>query len=163
MGVDGLLYCLSKNAGVQPFPSDLLITSQHCADDIVLPAESEFNLQAALDAVTAWGHKWRFTLGISPTKSAVLVFGPRAIVPSCSFTSAGALLPAVHEYTYLGVVLVPLCLLAGAFAPSHLTWESRVRPVCRMVLLGPSPSALCGLSFLVLRLALHVVVGRHVL
>ena len=73
-------------------------------------------LQAALDAVSEWGRKWRFTLSISPTKSAVMIFGPRTRVPSCTVTLAGSSLPIVKEYTYLGVVLT-----------SSLSWLPHVR------------------------------------
>ena len=78
---------------------------QLCADDVVLPADSVLDLQTALDAVSEWGRKWRFTFGISPTKSAVMIIGPRSRVPSCAVTLANSLLPVVNEYTYLGVVL----------------------------------------------------------
>ena len=53
------------------------------------------------------GFKFRFTFGIGPTKTAVMVFGPRRNLPTCSVTLGGAELPVVSMYKYLGVVLTP--------------------------------------------------------
>ena len=55
-----------------------------------LLAESQAHLQHALDVVHTWGLHWRFSFGISPTKSAVMVFGP------------------LPQYRYLGVTLTDL-------------------------------------------------------
>ena len=127
---------------------------------MVLPANS-LDLQTALDAVSEWGHKWRFTFGISPTKSAVMIFGPHSRVPSCAVTLAGSLLPIVNEYTNLGVVLTP-----------SLTWLPHVRhlisrgnrlcPMCRLVLLGSSLSAFRSLPLSVSR-ASQLLIGIGVL
>ena len=46
---------------------------QHCADDLVILTASQADLQAALDAVHDWGVRWRFSLGVGPTKSATIV------------------------------------------------------------------------------------------
>ena len=77
-------------------------TNQLYADDLVVTAECQHDLQVALDAVSAWGHSWRFSFGIGPTKSAVMVFGPRRGVPPCSIFLSGQELPLVSEYPYLG-------------------------------------------------------------
>ena len=45
------------------------------ADDLVLMAESQQDLQVAFDVVDSWALKWRFTFGIAQTKSAVVVCG----------------------------------------------------------------------------------------
>ena len=115
--VNGLAAAVRRSApGAQFSPSGVRFPCQLYADDVVLPADSVLDLQTALDAVSEWGRKWRFTFGISPTKSAVMIFGPRSRVPSCAVTLAGSLLPVVNEYTYLGVVLTP-----------SLTWLPHVR------------------------------------
>ena len=73
----------------------------------MLLADSEAYLQAALDAVTQWGHQWRFSFGIGPEKSAVMVFGPARSRPSCAVSLSGHLLEVVPSYRCLGVVLTP--------------------------------------------------------
>ena len=81
--------------GVQFWSSSSRVPGQLHADDLELSAECEFDLQVALDAVGRWGRQWRFSFGIGPTKSAVMVFGP--VNP----------LPLVMEYPFLGVILTP--------------------------------------------------------
>ena len=67
-------------------------------------------LSAAVQPACSWAQKWRFTFGIGPTKSAVMVFGPRRHVPPCSVTLASAPLPVVFECPCQGVILTPsLC------------------------------------------------------
>ena len=115
--VNGLAAAVRRSApGAQFFPSGFRLPCQLYADDVVIPADSESDLQAALDAVSEWNRKWRFTFSISPTKSAVMIFGPRTRVLSCAVTLAGSSLPIVKEYTYLGVVLT-----------SSLSWLPHVR------------------------------------
>ena len=67
--------------GVQFCSSSLRVLSQLYADDLELSAECEFDLQVTLDIVGRWGRQWRFSFGIGPTKSAVMVFGPRRSIP----------------------------------------------------------------------------------
>ena len=93
--------------GVQFCSSSLRVPGQLYADDLELSAECEFDLQVALDAVARWGRQWRFSFGIGPTKSAVMVFGPRRSIPPCSVHLGGDPLPIVMEYPYLGVILTP--------------------------------------------------------
>ena len=38
------------------------------ADDLVVLAETQSDLQQALDAIGAWGERWRFSFGIGPEK-----------------------------------------------------------------------------------------------
>ena len=45
------------------------------ADDLVLVADCEHDLQVSCDVVPAWAREWCFTFGVVPTKSAVMVFG----------------------------------------------------------------------------------------
>ena len=68
--VDGLacaVHDAAPGVSLAPHP-DFRFTQQLHADDLVLAAECESDLQAALDAVAAWGFKFRFTFGVGPTK-----------------------------------------------------------------------------------------------
>ena len=68
------------------FPSPPLILPSPCqlyADDLVVLTASQTDLQLALDAVHAWGVRWRFSFGVGPTKSATMVFGPLRGRPDC--------------------------------------------------------------------------------
>ena len=94
--------------GVRLLPlSDFRFTCQLYADDLVILAESEYDLQLALTAATLWGQQWRFSFGMGPEKSAAMVFGPARSRPSCSVFLSGQLLHVVSSYRYLGVVLTP--------------------------------------------------------
>ena len=63
--------------GVRLVPSsDFRLTDQLYADDLVVLGESEADLQLALDAVTRWGRQWRFSFGVGPEKSAVMISDP---------------------------------------------------------------------------------------
>ena len=124
------------------FPRRGSFTCQLHADGVVLPADSVLNFQDALDAVSGWGRKYRFTYFISPTKSEILVFGPRSHVPSCAVTVAGTLSLVVD-----GVVLTHFSLGSVMYGISFQV-ESPIRPTCRLVLLGSSPNALRSLSTL---------------
>ena len=60
------------------------------------------------DTIHAYSRKWRFKL--SPTKSAVVVFGPlppNKESPKVSFSSEN--LPVLDAYTYLGIVFTSDC------------------------------------------------------
>ena len=56
-------------------------TDQLYADGLVLVADSPLDLQSVLNAVHGWGCRFRFKFGVGPTKSAVMVFGPRRRLP----------------------------------------------------------------------------------
>ena len=105
--------------GVQFCSSSLRVPGQLYADDLELSAECEFDLQVALDAVARWGRQWRFSFGIGPTKSAVMVFGPRRSIQPCSVHLGGDPLKIVMEYPSLGVILSPT-LSHGL--PTPVTW-----------------------------------------
>ena len=78
------------------------------ADDLVGLAESQEELQKMADTIHAYSRKWRFKL--SPTKSAVVVFGPlppNKESPKVSFSSEN--LPVLDAYTYLGIVFTSDC------------------------------------------------------
>ena len=87
--------------------SDFRLSNQLYADDLVILQESTADLQAALDAVSHWGQQWRFSFGIGPEKSAVVIFGPPRHALTCEVYLQGDLLPVVSAYRYLGVVLTP--------------------------------------------------------
>ena len=89
------------------------------ADDLVILADSQAHLQRALDVVHEWGLRWRFSFGVGPTKSAVMVFGPLRGRPDCSVHLGGVSLPLVPQYRYLGVTLTP-----------SLSWGPHVDLVC---------------------------------
>ena len=91
-------------------------SDQLCADDLVVVADCEHDLQVSCDVVTTWAGKWRFKFGLGPTKSAAIVFGPARLVPICAVTLAGVPLPQVSECPYLRVTLT-----------SSLTWVLHIR------------------------------------
>ena len=73
--------------GVRLVPSsDFQLTDQLYADDLVVLGESEADLQLALDAVTRWGRQWRFSFGVGPEKSAVMIHPFKAVVQSLSLS-----------------------------------------------------------------------------
>ena len=80
---------------------------QFYADDLVVAAGCELDLQMALDAVAVWGHKLRFEFGVRPTKSAVMVSVPGINILACHVTLGGRTLPVVLVYKYIGVILTP--------------------------------------------------------
>ena len=76
--------------GVRLFPSsDFRVTDELHADDLVVSAESEVDLQLALDAATRCGRQWRFSFGVFPEKLAVMIFGPARSRPSCRVCLSG--------------------------------------------------------------------------
>ena len=87
------------------------------------------NLQVALDAVARRGRQWRFSFGIGPTKSAVMVFGPRRSIPPCSVHLGGDPLPIVMEYPFLEVTVTPT-LSWAAHARDLVTRENRLFTQC---------------------------------
>ena len=86
--------------------SDFRLSNQFFADDLVILQESAADLQAALDAVSHWGQQWRFSFGIGPEKSAVVIFSPPRHALTCEvYLKATFCLSSL--YRYLGVVLTP--------------------------------------------------------
>lgn len=119
------------------------------ADDIVLLAESEADLQRSLAAVESWCRRWRLELNAS--KSEVMVVNGAL---AGTITCAGQPLKLVSQFRYLGLVLNDECdwsatidhALTKAKKASHrlsrllrlqilsvqtrlLLWNSLVRPI----------------------------------
>ena len=95
----GGLWCCSRSRALAPAVqspspgvrlsswSDFRLSNKLCADDLVILQESAADLQAALDAVSHWGQQWRFSFGIGPEKSAVVIFGPPRHALTCEVHS----------------------------------------------------------------------------
>jgi len=73
------------------------------ADDIVLIAENEADLQCMLDAVSRYAEQWRFTFNTDRKKSEVVVFGAAAPPSSCQLMLQKNELTVSSEYRYLGL------------------------------------------------------------
>ena len=69
---------------------DSCFAGQLHTDDLVV--------ETSLDAVSAWGFRFRFTFGVGPSKSAAMIFGPRRNLPTCNVTLGGIALPVVSEF-----------------------------------------------------------------
>ena len=92
----------SLNIGIN-IDNDIISTLFY-ADDIVLLAENENNLQKMLDCVYNWCSKWRMTINIDKTN--VIHFRKkRTVVTNHEFKLGGATVRNVKEYKYLGVLL----------------------------------------------------------
>jgi len=73
------------------------------ADDIVLIADNETDLQKMLDQCTSWTEKWKLTVNTDKTKI-MHIRKTRAPRTNLNFSLAGATLEKVKEYKYLGLV-----------------------------------------------------------
>jgi hypothetical protein len=99
---------------------NLMISILLYADDIVLLAECEEDLQNMLDQVHSWCRKWR--MEVNPTKTQIVHFRkPRSVITPIVFKVGDKALETVHQYKYLGVILnehldynVTADILAGA-------------------------------------------------
>lgn len=74
------------------------------ADDILLLAENESDLQKLSDIVHNWSKKWRMIVNLSKTK--IVIFrGRRVTLPDCNITFGSEKVDVVGGYRYLGVFL----------------------------------------------------------
>ena len=74
------------------------------ADDIVLLAESEHDLQSMLNCLLAWCQKWR--LSVNDAKSEIIHFrGVKKAVTQSEFKIGTKPLKVVPKYKYLGIIL----------------------------------------------------------
>ena len=87
------------------------------ADDVVLLAESEEDLQSMLDVVSHWCKQWRLEVNVSKTK--VMVFGARG-TQNTKARCCGRELDEVEEYKYLGV-----WLSKGGLRKARTSWPGK--------------------------------------
>ena len=85
-------------------PNSPRVTVLLYADDLVIFADTQAELQRALDAVASWGAKWRFAFGAGEDKSAVMVVNPGRSLPT-PFHLGELHLPFVERYKHLGIVI----------------------------------------------------------
>ena len=92
----------SNSSGV-----DVGLFKVHCllyADDLVLLAETEDDLQNMLNSLSAWCYKWR--MKVNAGKSKVVHFRPaRQSRSMYVYRYNGDVIEAVSQYKYLGIVL----------------------------------------------------------
>ena len=92
----------SLNLGVDI--GDVKISTLFYADDIVLLAERENDLQLMINSVHTWCKKWRMTVNIEKTN--IVHFRCRNhILTNFDFNIGGNKLLKVKEYRYLGIIL----------------------------------------------------------
>ena len=126
--------------GVRLVPhSDLRFTCQLHADDLVMIlADSEADLQAALDAVTLWGHQWRSSFSKDTEKSAAMVFGPVRSRPSSAVSLSAA---ACWNSSHPTVTFVLCSLRPCGGTPTSPTVSSVAIDFLHKIPRGPAPNA----------------------
>ena len=73
------------------------------ADDVVLLADTESELQAILNKVSEWGKKWRIKFNNS--KSKIVHYRPRSVpLTTFEFLLSGCVTETVSKYKYLGAI-----------------------------------------------------------
>ena len=97
-----------KSLGLGIKIGDTLICLLMYADDIVLIAESEKDLQLMLDKLTRWCSKWRMLLNTEKTQT-VHFRHKNAQKTKFIFKVAGTNVEIVNRYRYLGVTFNELC------------------------------------------------------
>ena len=100
-GIADAVRAVCPGVALGPGPSAPRVTLLLYADDLVILADDAATLQRALDAIGNWGARWRFSFGIGPEKTAVMVVGSRLL--NFHFSLQGCAVPCVPHYTYLGV------------------------------------------------------------
>ena len=108
------------------------------ADDIVLMAESEQELQKLLNAVFEYSERWRFKWNGS--KSKVMHFGPHKSNAQDQFLLGSHVLEMVKSFKYLGVDLQENLSWAGTKKRFALKAKSRSPMVLKAMLEGLSVS-----------------------
>ena len=73
------------------------------ADDLILLAESQAQLQKLADIVTEYAHKWRFEMNLKKTKVVVFEEEPSHRQQTCRITTRGRVIDMAQGYKYLGV------------------------------------------------------------
>jgi len=87
-----------KNSEINVKRNDISLNSLFFADDIVLMADSKYNMNKLLDIVYKYAMKWRFEINIS--KSKYMVFGRESKLDKININ--GESLDKVNSYKYLG-------------------------------------------------------------
>ena len=121
-------------------------SDQLYADDLVVVADCEHDLQMSCDVVAAWTREWRFNFDFRPTKSAAMVFGPARLVTISSVTR--------HSHVFLH--------LGSPHSQTDFAQQSPLRSARVLVSLRPSASCFRVKFLPHLRLA-DCVVGCTVL
>ena len=103
-----------KEAAIGARLADLTVGSLLYADDIVLLAESENDLQSLLNIVCSWCGRWR--LRINKDKTQVVHFRKRVLRSEFVFCFGSTPLSYTEHYKYLGLTL-----------DDHLTFEEGVK------------------------------------
>ena len=97
-------YCYMKSLGTGVNIDDVCIPLLLYADDIVLLAESEKDLQKLLDKLFTWCHKWRMQVNNDKTK--IIHFRPKFMGKTdFKFKYGETNIELVTSYRYLGVTL----------------------------------------------------------
>ena len=94
--------CSHSRCPLRRFSDPFHHVCQLYADDLVILTASRADLQVALDAVHAWGVRWRFSFGVGPTKSATMVFELLRGCPDCCVHLGGVPLPLVQQVQVSG-------------------------------------------------------------
>ncbi len=93
-----------KSTGLGVNMRDTVISILAYADDLVLLAESENDLQQLLNVLFDWCQKWRLSINIDKTK--IMHFRPvEREKTDFDFTIDGVTLDIVCQYKYLGILL----------------------------------------------------------
>jgi hypothetical protein len=135
--VDDLLHELHAR-GVGIPVQDSVVSSFMFADDLVVVAESQQNLQLLITAVGLWLNKWRLRANVG--KSAVMMFGALSDAPpQHAFDLGGVALPIVSQYRYLGVQLASDGKWDKHIAQVVISGKKRVGRVYKLLKQSPLP------------------------
>ena len=93
-----------KTQGV--WVGDMQVNLLLYADDIVLMAESEADLQLMLQIVSSYSRKWRFRVNPKKGKSEVMIFGRKPRNTERRWELAGVEIGETESHKYLGIELV---------------------------------------------------------
>lgn len=111
--INDLPNTLSQNDTEAPTLGSKHINSLLYADDLVLLSTTQAGLQASLDKLMDYCHKWGLHININKTK--VIIFKPQRCLSSELFTIGTQEIENVDEYKYLGVTFDS----QGTFKPAQ--------------------------------------------
>ncbi len=93
-----------KSSGLGVHIENDIISVLAYADDLVLIAESEADLQSLLNILQNWCFKWRLAVNVDKTK--IMHFrNKNMILTNVNFTINGQSLEIVEQYKYLGIIM----------------------------------------------------------